>query len=478
MAYATSGNSTVGLPGMEEPSSQPEPAASHISEDPTLLIEARLQAVTAERDRLQSELTLRSCALDAAVAHFMIVDVIARPARIVFVNRALATSHGYDPAELLGKSPTILVDVERSEEYTQLNDAMRNGENARAQLRSRRKDGVSFWAGIAVSPVRDESGRVTHFVSVGTDITKKLEDEHNRRDLQFRLYAEMKERERMGVELRIAQKLEAVGQLAAGIAHEINTPVQYVGDSVLFLQTAMDDFEKMLNAYRSAVSALCQGGDPCATKSDLADMERSTDIEFLRAEVPRAFERILEGVKRVANIVRAMKEFAHPDTNEQNPADINHALETTLTVASNEYKYSAHVETRFGDIPDVICNIGELNQVFLNLIVNAAHAIQTSGKDSFTGRIVVATEADEAFVRVRVEDNGCGIPENIRERIFDPFFTTKEVGKGTGQGLAIARSIVVEKHGGRIEVQSQPGEGTQFTLVLPIAGRAASGGQS
>ena len=360
---------------------------------------------------------------------------------------------------------------ECSEQYSELIEAMRAGKPARVQLRSRRRNGTSFWAGMAMGPVRDDSGRVTHFVSVGSDITQKLEDERNRRDLQERLIAEMKERERMALELRIAQKLEAVGQLAAGIAHEINTPVQYIGDSVLFLQSAMADFERLLGTYRTAVAALPGGSALLAARQELRDAEQAADLAFLQEEVPKAFSRTLDGVNRVASIVRAMKEFAHPDTNEQAAADLNHALETTLTVASNEYKYVARIERRFGELPEVVCNIGELNQVFLNLIVNAAHAIQESGKEPAAGLIVIATDADDTSVRVRITDNGCGIPQKNVERIFDPFFTTKAVGKGTGQGLSIARSIVVEKHGGRIEVDSREGQGTTVTISLPLRGR-------
>jgi len=437
--------------------------------------DARLQAVLAERDLLKEELALRNCALNGAAAHFMIIDATARPSRILFVNRALADCHGYEPADLVGTDPTHLVSIpECSEQYSELANAMRKGSHARVQLRSRRKDGSSFWAGVAVGPVRDAAGVVTHFVSVGSDITKKLEDEQAGRDLQQRLVAEMKERERMSVELRIAQKLEAVGQLAAGIAHEINTPVQYVGDSVLFLQTALADIESVLELYRTALASLPGSTALDAARERLAGAEQTADLEFLRAEVPRAFQRTLDGVARVANIVRAMKEFAHPDTNEQSAADINHALETTLTVACNEYKYVARIETCFGELPEVLCNIGELNQVFLNLIVNGAHAIEHAGRDVSTGRIVISTEADDVAVRIRVADNGSGIPEKIRDRIFDPFFTTKEVGKGTGQGLAIARSII-EKHGGRIDVQSEEGVGTTFTLEIPRLGR--NGGQ-
>jgi two-component system, NtrC family, sensor kinase len=173
----------------------------------------------------------------------------------------------------------------------------------------------------------------------------------------------------------------------------------------------------------------------------------------------------------VTHIVRAIKEFAHPDPQEQAASDINRALQTTLVVTSNEYKYCSSVETHLGELPEVICNIGELNQVFVNLIVNAAHAIQAAGKDATTGRITITTQAEEKAVQIRISDNGCGIPEENLERIFDPFFTTKEVGKGTGQGLSIARSIIVERHAGRLDATSKVGSGTEFLIHLPIEGR-------
>jgi signal transduction histidine kinase len=194
-------------------------------------------------------------------------------------------------------------------------------------------------------------------------------------------------------------------------------------------------------------------------------------LEYLRVEVPKAFTRTFDGVERVTKIVKAMKEFAHPDANEQSPVDLKHALETTLLVASNEYKYVARIITELGDLPQVVCNVGELNQVFLNLIVNAAHAIKDSGKELDTGEITISlfAEGEEAVIGVR--DNGCGVPAENLSKLYDPFFTTKEVGRGTGQGLAISHSIVVDKHGGEISVSSELGVGTQFTVRLPIAGR-------
>jgi signal transduction histidine kinase len=277
----------------------------------------------------------------------------------------------------------------------------------------------------------------------------------------------------MAIELQLAQKLESVGRLAAGIAHEINTPIQYVGDSVHFLRSAFDDLDKLLQDMNSAAALLPEGAQRSAYQLELAALEQRHDLEYLRTEVPKAFGRTFDGVERVTNIVKAMKEFAHPDANEQSPVDLLHALETTLLVASNEYKYVAKVRTEFGDLPQVVCNVGELNQVFLNLIVNAAHAIKDSGKDAGNGEIAIraAAEGDHAVIRVR--DNGCGVPKENLSKIYDPFFTTKEVGRGTGQGLAISHSIVVDKHGGDISVSSEVGVGTEFTIRLPIAGRNA-----
>jgi two-component system NtrC family sensor kinase len=267
------------------------------------------------------------------------------------------------------------------------------------------------------------------------------------------LREQMRLRQAAEMELRLAQKLEAVGRLAAGIAHEINTPIQYITDSVNFLGSAFDEL----------LAAIAYG--PVTL-----DASRSADIVFLREEVPRAIERTIEGTERVATIVRAMKEFSHPDASEKMVADVNRALQNTLMIACNEYKYVATVDLQCGELPEVMCNVGELSQVFLNLIVNSAHALADAGRDTETGRITIKTAEVDGCAEFTFEDNGCGIPQEILDKIYDPFFTTKEVGRGTGQGLAIARAIVVDKHSGSIEVRSTPGEGTCFTLRLPING--------
>ena len=274
--------------------------------------------------------------------------------------------------------------------------------------------------------------------------TKSLEETNEQLREQMRL------RQAAELELGLAQKLEAVGRLAAGIAHEINTPIQYVSDSIHFLDSA---FGELLNVVDAA-----NCGPP----------KRPIDIPFLCEEVPRAIERVIEGTQRVVTIVRAMKEFAYPDATEKRLADLNRALGATLLITRNEYKYVATVDFQSGDIPECCCNVGELSQVFLNLIVNAAHALSDAGRNAQTGRITIRTRLVEKWIELHFEDNGCGIPAEILDRIFDPFFTTKEVGRGSGQGLAMARSIVVDKHSGRIEVSSTPNAGTCFILRFPV----------
>ncbi len=285
------------------------------------------------------------------------------------------------------------------------------------------------------------------------------------------LRAEMKRREQAESELGLVQKLEAVGRLASGIAHEINTPVQYIGDSVYFLSTA---FEEILALVEMQTKALAGIKQPDEAQMRAQKYLASIDLAFLREEIPRAIARTTEGANRVGQIVRAMKEFAHPSLSEKSAADVNHALETTIVMARNEFKYFATVETSFGELPPVVCNIGELNQVFLNMIVNAAHALGEAGRDASTGRISITTRALDGCIEIGIADNGCGIPGNVIDKIYEPFFTTKGVGRGSGQGLAIARTIVVDKHQGRIDVDSEVGKGTRFTLRLPLQPPAAA----
>lgn len=276
-------------------------------------------------------------------------------------------------------------------------------------------------------------------------------------------------RDKAEIELRQAQKLESVGRLAAGIAHELNTPIQFVGDNARFLRDCYGSLKPLYGKFGELCDAASQGNARPDLAAEIGRMEKELDLECLLDEVPKALDQTLEGVDIVATIVRALKEFAHPEGKEMAAADLNQALLSTMTVARNELKYVAGMETQFGELPPVECNVGELNQVFLNLLVNAAHAIADVVKDGEKGRIAIRTAREGDMVLISISDTGAGIPEEIRAKIFDPFFTTKEVGRGTGQGLAIARSVVMERHKGTLTFESEVGKGTTFHIRLPVS---------
>jgi two-component system NtrC family sensor kinase len=313
------------------------------------------------------------------------------------------------------------------------------------------------WCQMVTSPMFSPGGTLLGYVGTVEDITARKSIENERNAIE--------------VQLRHAQKLEAIGQLAAGIAHEINTPTQYIGDNTRFVQDAFGDLSKLLAQYDKLLKACRHEPASPQLLTEVEHARETADLDYLLREVPKAVQQSLEGIDRVATIVRAMKEFSHPGTSQKSAVDLNHAIESTITVARNEWKYIAEVKTELDPaLPPVPCLAGELNQVILNLLINATHAIaavvgETGEKK---GTINVSTRHCGDWVEILVQDSGTGIPEKIRSRIFEPFFTTKGVGKGTGQGLAISRSVVVDKHGGTIDFESQVGKGTTFRIRLPL----------
>jgi PAS domain S-box-containing protein len=311
-----------------------------------------------------------------------------------------------------------------------------------------RHDGKVLTCHTVKSPIFDGSGKVSKTVAVIRDIT---------------------ERKRLELDLGQAQKLESVGRLASGIAHEINTPIQFVGDQARFLRDTFQDLMTLCQEYRSFVAKCEQGGVSPEDVSSVRRAEADADLEFVMDNVPLAFDAIAEGTARVGNLVRAMKEFGHPDRGEKTATDLNRALENTVTISSNETKFVADVSLDLGVLPEVTCYPGELNQVFLNLLVNAAHSIgEAIAGSARRGKITITTRHVDAHVIVSIGDTGMGIPEALRAKIFEAFFTTKEVGRGTGQGLAIARMIVVEKHQGTLTFESELGVGTTFHVKIPV----------
>ena len=257
--------------------------------------------------------------------------------------------------------------------------------------------------------------------------------------------------------LAAATRLESIGQLAAGIAHEINTPVQFVSDNTSFLDTS---FQDLISAVRGISDIACE-----CNQAEVAAITQETDLDFLVEEIPDAITQSREGLERIAKIVRAMKDFAHPG-GDAGPTDINRLVQNVVDVSRNEWKYDADVTLELAeDLPEPLSDGGQIKQVVLNMIVNAAHAIADSERDK--GAITVATSSNNGSVFIAVNDNGVGIPDDVKPRIFERFFTTKDVGRGSGQGLAIAYEAV-KSHGGKIHFESTVGEGSTFTIELPI----------
>jgi PAS domain S-box-containing protein len=407
-----------------------------------------------EQKRTQEALQQLSLAVEQSPSSVVITDP---QGNISYVNRKFTECTGYSLEEVSGKNPRIL-NVGRCPAalYRDLWSTITQGKAWRGELCNRKKNGEIFWESVTITP--DGSKRqITHFLAVKEDITEK-------RSLES--------------QLRHAQKMEGIGQLAAGIAHEINTPTQFVMDNLTFLGDAVKSVDELLEQYRTVTQVLARPEDSEIVMR-LKQAEQKCDLEFMRQEVPRAIEQSLDGAKRVAKIVRAMKEFSHPDSAEKTATDLNRTIESTITVARNEWKYVSDVTTEFdAQMPAVVCYPGDINQVVLNLIVNAAHAIKdkVKEKDGEKGRITVRTKFLESYAEIAVSDTGTGIPEAIRSRVFDPFFTTKEVGKGTGQGLALAYTVVVKKHGGKIWFETETNKGTTFFIWLPLMAAASAKG--
>ncbi len=367
-------------------------------------------------------------------------------------NKAAEGAFGIAAATVLGKPfPECGISWDWAAILERIQACRDQGKPVRmADFRFTHPNGLEGIVSITFNPILMEAGRRPGFLLLGADIT---------------------ERRLLESQLAHAQKMESIGQLAAGIAHEINTPTQYIGDNTRFLKEAFEDLSFLLMGYTELLAASKAGPVSQELVARLETVLKDTDVEYLLDEIPKALQQSLEGIARVTKIVQAMKEFSHPGTEEKVAVDLNRAIESTLTVARNEWKYVAEVHTDFDPaLPMVPCLPGDFNQAILNIILNAAHAIaDVVGEDSKQkGMITVSTRQKDDWVEIRIADTGTGIPEAVRPRIFDPFFTTKEVGKGTGQGLAIAHSAIVDKHRGTIGFETETGKGTTFVIRLPL----------
>lgn len=419
-----------------------------------LLEQKSLELYELNQDLIEREEASRTI-LETTGDGIIIVD---EAGKINMLNRAAKLIFGYTEESMLGHSVDELLHAEGDEGFQfYLEVSEREPVNTLHEIYGMRNDGTEIPIEINVSKANVPDQDMV-IISV-RDITSRRESED--------------EWNKMEIQLRQAQKLESIGQLAAGIAHEINTPIQFVGDNTRFIKEAFRDIEKLADVRDRMIDRFKQGETPTDLIAEADELSEEIDIDYLREEIPKAINQSLEGIERVGEIVRAMKEFSHPGVEEKVLININSAIESTVTVSRNEWKYYADMRLDLDpSLPMVPCLPGELNQAILNIVVNAAQAIRDKmGKSAEAkGVIAISTCKSGPWAKILISDTGIGMSEKILPRIFDPFFTTKGVGKGTGQGLAITYSAVVDKHGGTIEVTSQVGEGSTFTVCLPLDG--------
>lgn len=399
------------------------------------------------RTRIEQKNALLIKAIDQLSDEVIISDLSHRA---IYRNRAFENSKSATPTNIDIAPIADLFPSEEEHILQEVTDTIASGKEWRGKSVHADANDQPITEQISIFPIRSDDQSVDHYIMIKRDVTRET-----------------------GLEKRLvqSQKLEAIGQLAAGIAHEINTPTQYVNDNVNFIGESIGPLQEFFAKHLSLIEELQKDRVSHTKLGEYIEYTEAMDIEFLMDEIPLAITQSIEGLNRISTIVQAMKEFSHPSTANKVPGDINKALRNSVQVSANVWKYVADIQFDLDErLPLVPCFLGEINQVFLNLIVNAAHAIEakTAIDGGEKGVIKISTSATSSSVTIQVEDTGCGIPDSIIDRIFDPFFTTKEVGQGTGQGLSMAFSTVEENHQGAISVSSALNRGTTFTIRLPL----------
>ena len=376
-------------------------------------------------------------------------------------NPAANRIFGYEDSSLIGKS---ILDILPENYWSNKIDA------------SRKTDGLDeyFWTSTESSVAKRATGRRIDDTCFDMELAGSRVEIENR-NLFTWIIRDITQRISLERQLSHAQKMESVGQLAAGVAHEINTPIQFIGSNLRFLEDAFSQWDNVFSCYEKLLTACQQGMDTTELCSSIESEVENSGLDFIRNEFPMAISQSSDGADQVADIIRAMKVFSHPGFEDKVNSDLSTLIESVITVSRNEWKYVARMDVKLdSNLPPVPCYPAEFNQAILNLVVNAAHAIEekygteVSDHGELQGLIVVEACGFDQYVEIRICDNGIGIPEKVKKRIFEPFFTTKPVGVGTGQGLSIVYSIMVENHGGKLDVESTEGEGSTFVIKLPL----------
>lgn len=387
-----------------------------------------------------------------------------RDSRFLRVSRSMALKDKCsDPATLIGRTDFDRFTAEHAQPAFEMERLiMQTGEPVLdLEEKEVRADGSVSWVSTSKFPLRDSEGEIVGTFGISRNITEQKLAEAERREMEAQRH--------------LTQRMESIGSLAAGIAHEINTPTQFVTDNVHFLRSSFAQLQELLKAFDALRAAAANHADLKDQAAAVAELREATELDYLIDEIPRTLNQSLEGLQRVARIVGSLKEFSHPNNAHCSTADLNHVIETAVNVTRHEWKYVAEVVCDLDpNLPTVPCVVDEFNQVMLNLIVNASHAIEDALKQRkdghLLGKITIRTRRDGDWINVEVGDTGTGIPEAHRARVFEPFFTTKEVGRGTGQGLMIVHRVIVKRHHGTVSFETEVGKGTVFQLRLPLTG--------
>ncbi len=372
---------------------------------------------------------------------------------VIYMSPAYEKIWGHSREQLYANPDLLIKDIHPSDQK-QITDAFSkyalNGLDYTEEYRIVRPDGELRWIKDHGFPVYDDDGNHQFIAGTAEDITDRKQAESS---------------------LRISQKLEAVGNLAAGIAHEINTPSQYVGDNLQFLNESFDDLTKVLNSYSMFLTEARNTINNTELLTSIETTLENADLDYLIEEIPKAITQSQDGIQQIASIVKAMKDFSHPGKEEMELVDVNKVINNSITISRNEWKYIAEIKRELDEnLPSIFCHQQMLGQVILNLIINAAHAISEAVEKDSTQRgvITIKTERLGELIQIKITDTGGGIPDAIVDKVFDPFFTTKEMGKGTGQGLSMARNTIVECHNGALDIKSEIGKGTIIVIRLRI----------
>lgn len=407
---------------------------------------------------IQSELALHINTLESTSCGISISDARQHDMPLIYVNSAFLQMSGYSVEEIAGKNCRFLQGEDHDQEARFIiREALNTGKHCQVLLKNYRKDGTLFWNDLIISPIRNKEGELTHFVGVQNNVTDREEARRATTIKQIELENTMATLRETQVMLVHSEKMNALGQMVAGIAHEINNPLAFVASNMHSLKRMAEDLK---SAYEQLTLAVGTTGNE-DLKAIAAKLSKEADFDFISEDLDDLIGSSMEGLRRVKGIVNNLRNFSRLDEAEEKIASIKECIESTIEIVGNAVKSKLTIDCQLNDISPIKCHPSELNQVFLNLIMNAAQAIKHKGRLEIKG-----LETKEALI-LTFTDNGQGMDALTQEKIFNPFFTTKAVGDGTGLGLAISYKIITDGHKGTITVDSEVGKGTSFTITLP-----------